>query len=85
MRCGDFMTDTNISSADNTTENNPNLNLGDLVYVLQVFRTCSIRGAFRAEELSTVGSLYDRLQAFLVASGAIKVNDKESTEDTTKE
>lgn len=54
---------------------NPNLNLADLVNVLQVFRTCAQRGAFRADEMSSVGGLYDRLQNFLVATGAVKLTD----------
>lgn len=56
-------------------EASPNLNLGDLVNVLQVFRTCAQRGAFRADEMSSVGGLYDRLQSFLVATGAVKLTD----------
>lgn len=62
-----------ISSDANT---NPNLNIADLVNVLQVIRTCSSRGAFRADEMSTVGGLYDRLQAFLVATGAVKLTEE---------
>jgi len=58
-------------------EANPNLNLGDLVNLLQVMRTCAVRGAFRADEMSAVGALYDRLQNFLVASGAIKVSGQQ--------
>ena len=53
----------------------PNLNIADLVNVLQVFRTCAQRGAFRADEMSSVGGLYDRLQDFLVATGAVKLTD----------
>lgn len=57
---------------------NPNLNIADLVNVLQVMRTCATRGAFRADEMTSVGGLYDRLQDFLVATGAIKVDDNKS-------
>lgn len=61
--------------AGSETQSNPNLNIADLVNVLQVIRTCTSRGAFRADEMSSVGGLYDRLQAFLVATGAVKVTD----------
>lgn len=54
---------------------NPNLNIADLVNVLQLVDTCAGRGAFRANELSSVGGLYDRLHTFLVASGAIEKTD----------
>lgn len=56
----------------------PNLNIADLVNVLQVFRTCSQRGAFRADEMSSVGGLYDRLQEFLVSTGAVKLGDADA-------
>ena len=56
----------------------PNLNIADLVNVLQVFRTCSQRGAFRADEMSSVGGLYDRLQDFLVSTGAVKLSDADA-------
>ena len=66
-----------VSSAE--SKNNPNLNIADLVNVLQVFRTCAARGAFRADEMTAVGGLYDRLQEFLVATGAVKLNDEPET------
>lgn len=68
----------NITSSE--ASKNPNLNIADLVNVLQVFRTCAQRGAFRADEMSSVGGLYDRLQDFLVATGAVKVDDGKAEE-----
>lgn len=65
--------------------NNPNLNIQDLVNVLQVIGTCSQRGAFQASELSSVGGLYDRIHAFLVATGALPAQEQESTNDQTSE
>lgn len=80
---------TQESDAVTSTESkdNPNLNIADLVNVLQVFRTCAARGAFRADEMSAVGGLYDRLQEFLVATGAVKLNDEETAPaaNSTKE
>lgn len=49
----------------------PSLQLSDLVLALQTIQACSQRGAVRAEEMSTVGGLYDRLLAFLEAQGAV--------------
>jgi len=70
------MSETTSSTAtDATTQQNPNLNLADLVNVLQVIRTCATRGAFRAEEMSSVGGLHDRIQEFLVATGAVKTSE----------
>lgn len=71
------MSESETSGTTTGTEpaKNPNLNIADLVNVLQVFRTCAQRGAFRADEMSSVGGLYDRLQEFLVATGAVKLTD----------
>ena len=50
----------------------PSLQLSDLVLALQTIQAAAQRGAIRADEMSTVGSLHDRLFAFLEAQGAIK-------------
>ena len=49
----------------------PGFGIQDLVFTLQVFEACATRGAFRAEEMSNVGQVYDRLKAFLTANGAL--------------
>jgi len=59
----------NISTnMDQPTENiPPSLNLSDIRASAEIIAICTQRGAFKAEELTTVGSVYDRLTAFLVA------------------
>jgi len=57
-----------------------NLSLQDLLLVAQTIQVVSQRGVFRAEEMTTIGGLYDRIIAFLTASGALK-----PTEETTPE
>jgi len=49
----------------------PSLALTDLVLLLNLIRMTSERGAIKAEELSAVGIVYDKLLKFLEASGAI--------------
>jgi len=61
------MTEENIPN----TENTPTFGIQDLVFTLHVYEICSQRGCFKADELSTVGSVYDRLKAFLIANEAI--------------
>lgn len=68
-------TTDSVTSSNQESSKSPNLNIADLVNVLQVLRTCAQRGAFRADEMTSVGGLYDRLQAFLVSTGAVKVTD----------
>lgn len=74
------MTDE-TTSAD-AKEAAPTLQLQDLVNVLQIIGTCSQRGAFKAEELSVVGALHDRLYRFLESTGALK---KPATVEDTAE
>jgi hypothetical protein len=40
--------------------------------MLQLIQLSTNRGAWRAEELTTVGAVYDKLLSFLEAAGAIK-------------
>ncbi len=61
---------SDITSDQAPPKSRPGLNIQDLVNVLQVINTCTQRGAFRAEELSGVGGLYDRLSAFVKSTGA---------------
>ena len=46
------------------------LNLVDLRSFCQIIEVCTTRGAFRADELASVGALYDKTMAFLKQSGA---------------
>ena len=66
-------------------QKNPNLNIADLVNVLQVFKTCASRGAFRIDEMSAVGGLHDHLYAFLISTGAVKADETDTPEDAPKE
>jgi len=56
---------------EETTPEVPTFGIQDLVFTLQVLEACAQRGAFRADEMSNVGTVYDRLKAFLTANGAI--------------
>ena len=47
------------------------LTIQDLTLTLQVIQVASSRGAFKADELTAVGSLYDRIFKFLESTGAI--------------
>ena len=49
-----------------------NLSLQDLLIVVQTLQVVTQRGAIRADEMTNIGGLYDRLVSFLTASGAIK-------------
>ena len=70
-------------TSDSVPEDRLGLNIQDLVNVLRVINTCTQRGAFRAEELSGVGGLYDRLNAFVQSTGVLK--DDEDAEPAATE
>lgn len=82
------MTDQVTNAAADTqqpsAEAAPNLTLQDLVLVAQIIQLTSQRGAYRAEELQNVGTLYNKLIAFLEGVGAINkqpVDTKENDND----
>lgn len=51
---------------DQSTETTqPSLNINDLQAVLELIDTCTQRGAFRAEEMISVGTLYSRIRTFV--------------------
>ena len=75
-------TETTETVAETTAAETPNFSIQDLVFTMQVYEAASARGAFRADELSNVGAVYDRLRTFLVANGAV-TNPVAPTETTT--
>jgi hypothetical protein len=59
----------------------PSLTLQDLVLVAQIIQLTSQRGAYRAEELANVGTLYNKLIAFLDSVGAITKPDETAAQE----
>lgn len=47
------------------------LTIQDLTLVIQIINLAATRGAFQADELTTVGSLHDRILKFLESVGAV--------------
>lgn len=56
------------------------LTIQDLNLVLQVINLTAARGAFKADELTTVGGLHDRIYKFLDSVGAIAKNTAPANE-----
>ena len=69
------------TSAPEQTQQAPGLTLQDLVLVAQIIQLTSQRGAFRAEELANVGTLYNKLIAFLQATGALTPAESQPEEN----
>jgi hypothetical protein len=72
-----------LQQSQETTEQPaaPSLTLQDLVLVAQIIQLGSQRGSFRAEELAQVGGLYNKLIAFLQATGALAPAQTEETKN----
>lgn len=71
--------ETTTPEATESPGSAPNLTLQDLVLALQTIQVVVQRGALKAEEMSTVGGLYDRLFRFLDSQGALRqATDTES-------
>ena len=60
-----------------------NLSLNDLVAVVHILQVVTNRGAFKAEELSTVGGVYERIFNFLEAHGAVERTTETAEEQTS--
>lgn len=78
------MEQTNDSvDASTTNQAPPSLGVQDLLLMLQTIQVITQRGAFRAEELTPIGGLHDRLVAFLTHAGVIR--KPEGTNDITQQ
>lgn len=68
---------------------NSTITIGDLVVVRNALDLASTRGAFRGAELSTVGSVFDKLQAFLAEieeqAKAAEAAEAEGSEEAASE
>lgn len=76
------MTEVSVNNNDLIPPPNPGLNIQDIVQLLNIVDAACRRGAFRAEEMSGVGGVYDKVLEFLKSTGAIKEEkvEQDSTE-----
>ena len=63
------------------TVQTPALGLNDLSSMLTIIEVCSSRGAFRAEELATVGALFNKVQAFVKSHEPRTTNTEASSQE----
>ena len=66
------------SPALNICMENASLTLADMASLKNLIEAATARGAFRANEMSTVGGIYDKLDAFLTATQAQLAQQAES-------
>ena len=61
-------------------EQDPQIQLNDLVAVVNILDLAASRGAFRIEEYSAVGATYQKIVEFLKKSGVINSNPPENSD-----
>ncbi len=61
-----------MSNDTGTEQSQVQLKLEDLVRALEIINLASSRGAFKPEEFTIIGEVYNRIFSFLEASGAIQ-------------
>lgn len=57
-----------VAQPETAAQAAPDLNLNDLLAMRNLIDVVTTRGAFKANELSSVGVLFDKLNAFLEAA-----------------
>ena len=65
---------------ENTTPTQNQLTVADMASVLSVIELACSRGAFRANEMSVLGPIYDRLKAFVDATSNLTPPTAESSD-----
>ena len=61
-----------------------NLSIADIGFLMQIVEVCSQRGAFRAEELASIGTVYNKVKAFVVANTPAEPIADQPTEEVNQ-
>ena len=59
----------------------PQLNIGDLMSIIKIIDACSERGAFKGNEMGSVGAVRDRIAAFAEANQPVEEPQENGNED----
>ena len=62
------------------TEENIQIGVADLEAVVQIIDACSQRGAFKGDELASVGNVRNRIDAFVIANKPAQSADETQPE-----
>jgi hypothetical protein len=60
---------------------NNNITINDIIQIKNIIDVCSSRGAFKAEEMESVGALYKRIKLFIDEIEARAKEQKEQNEE----
>ena len=81
----DLQQDTTATDAPTEQVDAPQLQLSDILQSAQIIQLASSRGAFKPEEFTSIGGVYERIVSFLAANGAVKVAPQPTTEASATE
>jgi hypothetical protein len=73
----DLQQDTATTETQAEVPAAPQLQLSDILQTAQIIQLASSRGAFKPDEFTAIGGVYERVVAFLVANGAVKLADQD--------
>jgi len=59
----------------------PALGMADLAFLLNIIDVCTTRGAFKGSELTNVGNVRDKLEAFVKANSKSQDDTEEDATD----
>ena len=59
----------------------PQLNINDLVSIVKIIDACSERGAFKGNEMASVGAVRERIAAFAEANQPVEEPQENDNED----
>lgn len=68
-------------SEQQTQEQSPELTVQDLTAMKSIIDVASSRGAFKPNEMATVGTVYNKLEVFLTAVAETQQAQAETAED----
>ena len=62
---------------DNNMAEAPQLNINDLFSIVKIIDACSERGAFKGNEMASVGAVRDRIALFAEANKPVEENNED--------
>lgn len=78
------MNDTTDNTTQTTEAVAPELTISDLQNIRTILDVATRRGAFAAPEMSSIGSVYDKLNTFLMSVLPAPQENVEPTQETTE-
>lgn len=75
-----------IELSDNQDDQTPvNITVSDIILLKNIVEIASTRGAFRANEMSQVGQLYDKVNAWCESVAQSAAENSEGSQEPTEE